>query len=47
MDTYKTITAKGPVKSESLTNIHTRLNSSYPNKVVGLLDSEGGQVIAG
>jgi len=26
--TYKTITAKGGLKSESLNNIHSRLNSS-------------------
>ena len=42
MNTYKTITANGPMKSESLTNVHTRLNSSYPNKVVGLIDMDGG-----
>ena len=42
MNTYKTITAKGPMKSESLSNVHTRLNSSYPNKVVGLIEIDGG-----
>jgi len=45
MNTYKTITAKGahPLsKSESLSNINTRLNSSYPNKVVGLIEIDGG-----
>ena len=42
MNTYKTITAKGPMRSESLSNVNTRLNSSYPNKVVGLIEIDGG-----